>query len=321
MEEKVDITVSTQDAGSRLDIVLSQHIHITRSQAARIIEQGDVRVDGNQRKPSYKLKSGMHITGRVQHAPEIPVLQAWDSSLDILYEDEWILVVNKPAGLVVHPGAGNMNKTLVNVLIARYPEIRSVGNPDRPGIVHRLDKLTSGVMVVARNSGAHETLSRAFKAHEHAREYRALCYGTLPQDKGVIETFMDRHPKDRKKMSSKVETGRTARTRWRVLQEWKEMSLLKLNLETGRTHQIRVHLSDIGHPVVGDPQYGGKRRAHTIADVTVREHVKALNRQMLHSHLLGITHPGTAQRMEFSADLPDDMQQLIRLLDERENRR
>ncbi|MGC9323108.1 MAG: RluA family pseudouridine synthase [Desulfomonilia bacterium] len=320
MEEKVDITVSTQDAGSRLDIVLSQHIHITRSQAARIIEQGDVRVDGSQRKPSYKLKSGMHITGRVQREPEISILQAWDIPLDILYEDEWILVVNKPAGLVVHPGAGNMSKTLVNGLIARYPEIRSVGNPERPGIVHRLDKLTSGVMVVARNSGAHDALSHAFKAHEHTREYRALCYGTLPQDKGVIETFMGRHPKDRKKMSSKVETGRTARTRWNVLQEWKEMSLLQLNLETGRTHQIRVHLSDLGHPVVGDPQYGGKRRAHTIADVVVRAQVKALNRQMLHSHLLGIIHPGTGQWMEFTADLPDDMQQLIKLLDERNDR-
>lgn len=246
--------------------------------------------------------------------------EAVDIPLNILYEDKDIVVVDKPAGLVVHPGAGESRATLVHALLHRYPEIAGVGNPERPGIVHRLDKLTSGAMVAARSSRAYDSLVAAFKEHRHTRVYRAVCYGRMGEQSGRIETFMDRHPKDRKKMSSKVAQGRQAVTDWQVIRQWEQFSFLELTLQTGRTHQIRVHLADMGHPVAGDPEYGGKRRANTITDPVVRSRVRKLGRQMLHAWKLGITHPGTGQWMEFASEMPEDMKALVALLDERRAR-
>ena len=319
MKEKVDIFFSSGQAPARLDVILAERLGISRSLAARLCETGAVVVDGRARKPSFTIKPGMRITGSIaREEVEDREIPEWEVPLKVIHEDESILVIDKPAGLVVHPGAGNTGETLVNALIARYPGIRSVGSPDRPGIVHRLDKLTSGVMVVALTREAHEKLGVAFAAHEHAREYRALCYGTPAYTKGTIETWMGRNPKDRMRMSSRVTSGRKAITHWDIEQQWSQITLLRLTLETGRTHQIRVHLSDYGHPVVGDPQYGGRRRANTLADPAVRAAVKACRRQMLHSSLLGITHPKTGQWMEFTGALPEDMQHLIALLNERE---
>ncbi len=315
MAETIEFIAGEADAGLRLDIVVSQHLQTTRSAAALLISEGDVLVDGRPRKPSFKLAEAMTVSVRRKEEQAPGTLNPYDIPLDIIYEDASIIVIDKPAGLVVHPGAGNRDQTLVNALIQHYPEIAGVGSEERPGIVHRLDKLTSGVMVVARTEDAYHNLIQAFKEHRHTRVYQALCYGHLEQATGRIETFMDRHPKNRKKMSSKVDQGREAITNWEVLAQWPQFSLLKLSLETGRTHQIRVHLSDMGHPVVADPEYGGRGRANSIIDPQIRAHVKSQERQMLHACLLGITHPVTGQLMEFTSPIPEDMQGLIDLLD------
>jgi 23S rRNA pseudouridine1911/1915/1917 synthase len=196
--------------------------------------------------------------------------------------------------------------------------IQGVGHPDRPGIVHRLDKMTTGVMVVARSNDSYEILAKAFKAHEQRRVYMALCYGHMPQAQGTIETFMQRNPKDRKRMTSRTDKGRRAVTGWEVIKQWKGFTLVKLTLQTGRTHQIRVHMSDMGHPVVGDIQYGSRKRANSIEDPNLQAYVKSLNRQMLHAVKLGIIHPITKQQMEFKSEIPDDMNEVIRMLDERD---
>ncbi len=315
MEEKIDLIAADSDVSIRLDMFISKHLNLSRSHAARLIEQGIVLVDSYIKKPSFKLKKGMHVHGSWEKDEETDELPTAEIPLDIIHEDPWIVVIDKPAGMTVHPGAGTIGDTLVNALLARYPEIGAVGDPGRPGIVHRLDKLTSGVMVVARNNEAHAALSAAFKAHEHRRQYLAVCYGRMPEKIGTIETFMQRNPRDRKRMTSRSGQGRRAVTHWEVLTEWKEFSLLHLSLETGRTHQIRVHLSDAGHPVAGDPVYGGRRRANAISDAMLRAVVKALCRQMLHAAVLGIRHPGTGEYMEFTSDMPDDMKAFMAVLD------
>ena len=319
MEEKVDIIVTVQEGNCRFDVFLTRYLGISRSFAAKIIENSSIRVDGEKKKPSFKLKAGMHIYGNFEREEKELSLKPSEIPLDVLYEDDWIIVINKPAGLVIHPGAGNTEHTLVHALLAKYPEIAGVGDPSRPGVVHRLDKLTSGVMVVARKIEAHTVLSHAFKAHEHTREYFAICYGRMPAEQGSIETYMQRHPKDRKRMTSRVKEGRKAVTHYQIVKQWKEFSLLKLSLETGRTHQIRVHLSDMGHPVAGDNQYGGRKRTSSIQDKILRSSIRNLSRQMLHAAILGIVHPGTGELMEFKAVMPGDMKELITVLDERGN--
>jgi len=318
VEEKVDITAGWQDSNSRLDVFLARHLGISRSFAARLIDDGCILVDGAAKRSSYKIKAHSRVHGTYsREEPDLP-MHPCDIPLAILYEDESIIVIDKPAGLVVHPGAGNREKTLVHALLSKYPEIAGVGERSRPGVVHRLDKLTSGVMVAARTDTAYTALSLAFKTHEHVREYMAVCHGHMPQEQGSIETFMQRHPKDRKRMTSKVKEGRKAVTRYQVLREWKEFSLLRLSLETGRTHQIRVHLSDLGHPVAGDAQYGGRKRAGSIQDKKLGTYIRSLQRQMLHASMLGITHPVTGEWMEFRAEMPDDMKGLISVLNEKE---
>jgi 23S rRNA pseudouridine1911/1915/1917 synthase len=316
VEEKIDITAETGDEGSRLDVFLCRRLAISRSGAVRIIEEGRVCVEGAQRRPSFRLRQGMRVQGSLIDRTEDLPIEGCDIPLRVMYEDPWIVVIDKPAGITVHPGAGNIGNTLVNAIIARYPEIRTVGDPARPGIVHRLDKLTSGVMVVARSSEAYSVLADAFKSHEHAREYLAVCYGAMPMAQGTIETFMQRNPRDRKKMTSKLQEGRRAVTHWTTLRQWQGFALLRLRLETGRTHQIRVHLSDMGRPVVGDAQYGGRRRALSIADPGLRSYVRGLDRQMLHAVLLGIRHPSSGEYREFTSEPPRDMTGLIAMLDE-----
>ncbi len=317
LTEHQDLLVDEGENDTRLDAYLCRRLHITRSAAAKQIDKGQVLVDGKARKSSFKLKAGMKVNARIEPANDTPLLAGIDLPFTVLYEDSAIIVINKPAGLVVHPGAGENQGTLVNALIHRYPEISNVGATDRPGIVHRLDKLTSGVMVVARSTEACEKLAAAFKEHSHSRIYLAICYGHLGESAGRIETLMQRNPRNRKKMSSKVSEGRRAATNWQVLKKWDKFSLLELSLETGRTHQIRVHLADMGHPVVGDPEYGGKNRANTIKDPLIRSRIKLLGRQMLHACKLGIVHPITGQYMEFSTEPPEDFQGLVSLLDER----
>jgi 23S rRNA pseudouridine1911/1915/1917 synthase len=317
VDEKIDFIAEYADFGIRLDVILARHLSISRSFAAKLIDEGRVMVEGSMRRPSFKPKDGMRVHGTYSTMEEGFPLKACEIPIDVIYEDQWIIVINKPAGLTVHPGSGNADGTLVNALLAKYPQIKGVGNPDRPGIVHRLDKMTSGVMVVARSSDSYAILANAFKTHEHRRVYLAICYGHMPQIQGTIETFMQRNPKDRKRMTSRADTGRRAVTHWEVVKQWKGFSLLQLTLQTGRTHQIRVHLSDMGHPVVGDPQYGGRRRANSIEDPLLQSYMKTLERQMLHASTLGIIHPITNKLMEFKSAMPDDMKGVIRMLDER----
>lgn len=312
------LIVEGKESDTRLDVFLSHRQPLTRSEAARLIDQGRVLVDGKLRKPSFRLQEGMKVSAGMESRNAEPSLAPADIPLDIIYEDSSIVVIDKPAGLIVHPGAGTHGPTLVNALIHKFPEMANVGDPERPGIVHRLDKLTSGVMVAARSEEAYRKLAADFKAHKQVRIYQAICYGHLEEQSGRIETFMDRSPRDRKKMSSKVSAGREAVTNWLVLKEWSGFSLLELSLETGRTHQIRVHLSDMGHPVAGDSEYGGKRRANTISDPVVRSHVKSLSRQMLHACRLRIVHPVSGEWMEFGSPLPGDFRNLMALLDERQ---
>ena len=320
MEEKLEFIADHKDSNTRLDIFLARSASITRSQAGRLIGAEQVRVDGQVRKAAFRILPGMKIDATLPGLnQESSNLNPWVVSIDVIYEDEWIIVINKPAGLVVHPGAGNRDKTLVNALIVRYPDIGGVGSSQRPGIVHRLDKLTSGVMVVARNEQAYQVLSKAFSQHSHTRIYTAVCYGHMTDKQGSIETLMHRHPADRKKMSTKVTRGRHAVTHWEVRKEWRGFSLLRLQLETGRTHQIRVHLSDRGNPVVGDPVYGGQKRWKTIMDPVMGAYIKNVKRQMLHAEKLGFFHPGTCEWMEFVSPLPQDMQDLIELIDKRSN--
>lgn len=322
MAGKIAFTIGSEDVGLRLDMVISHHLGLTRSAASRLIVQGSVLVDSVQKRPSFKPMPGMQVVVCTEdEEPASGMPEPYDIPLDILYEDRWILVINKPSGLVVHPGAGNRNKTLVNALISYDPAIAGVGSTERPGIVHRLDKLTSGVMVVARTSEAYERLVAAFREHRHVRVYKGVCHGHMKERSGRIETFMQRNPRDRKKMSSKVKEGREAVTNWEVLDEWPQFSLLKLSLETGRTHQIRVHLNDMGHPIVGDVQYGGRKQANNITDPGIRSYVKSLDRQMLHAWLLGITHPETGEWMEFTCDVPDDMKNFISMLDDKRSGR
>ncbi len=184
MDEKIDFISEYADFGIRLDVILARHLSISRSFAARLIDEGRVMVEGSIRKPSFKLKNGMRIHGSYSKIDEAAPLKACEIPLDVIYEDQWIIVINKPAGLTVHPGAGNADGTLVNALLAKYPQIKDVGDPNRPGIVHRLDKMTSGVMVVAANSNSHAILASAFKTHEHHRVYVAICYGHMPQTTG-----------------------------------------------------------------------------------------------------------------------------------------
>ncbi|MCD6571046.1 MAG: RluA family pseudouridine synthase [Deltaproteobacteria bacterium] len=316
MEKEIDLVSNQEDNGLRMDVFLAQHASITRSHASRLISEGLVDVEGIPPKPSLKIRAGMRVHVIIKRS-QISVLPApQDIPLNILYEDAHIIVIDKPAGLVVHPGAGSTDHTLVNAIIAQYPEVSNVGSKERPGIVHRLDKLTSGVMVMARTTDAYYALARAFKLHEHVRIYYAICYGHMPQAKGCIRTLLNRHPKDRKKMSSKVTHGREAVTFWEVIRQWDDFSFLNLRLATGRTHQIRVHLADMGNPIVADPKYGGRKRINSVAEPAIRSYIKGLNRQMLHAYKLGIKHPISGERMEFVSNLPDDMERLVDLLDE-----
>ncbi len=312
--KQIILNVRREDSGIRLDVFLTKKTGISRSAASRLVSEEKVTVDSIFRKPAFAVTNGMRVVCE-REEEKTSELVPWETELNVLYDDESLIVINKPAGLVVHPGAGNSEKTLVHALLARYPQMANVGSSQRPGIVHRLDKLTSGVIVIAKSHQAYVRLSEAFKEHSHKRVYICICFGMMPKNSGRFETLINRNPVDRKKMTSKTKSGRPAITNWEVMKSWPGFSMLKLSLETGRTHQIRVHLSDSGHPIVGDAEYGGKGRAAIIANTSMRAYVKRLDRQMLHAHILGINHPGTGEYMEFISQLPEDIMLLKEELD------
>lgn len=316
---KIELVVA-ESVNERIDKYLSDVRGIaTRSQVQRLLRMGLVLADGRQVKPSFRVRGGETLSVTIPD-PEPAAVGPEDIPLDILYEDSHLLVVNKPAGMVVHPAAGTRHGTLVNALLAHCGDLSGIGGVMRPGIVHRLDKGTSGLLIVAKHDGAHVKLSRDLAERKIHRSYEAVVWGTPLEDEGTVETLIGRSPSDRKKMTVLRSDGRVAVTHFRVIRRFEFASRLAVKLETGRTHQIRVHLAHSGHPVFGDPTYGGRRRkfgGYSGATMErARECLKLIDRQALHAGSLVFTHPIKKVSMEFTAPLPDDMNSLISALEE-----
>lgn len=305
-----------KESGHRLDAFVASHFsQSTRSQAANWIRRGEVRVDGFQRKPGYKVKIGEWVRVRIPE-PLPSELIPEPIPFDILFEDNSLIVVNKPAGLVVHPSAGHATGTLVNGLLHHCPDLEGIGGEKRPGIVHRLDKDTSGILLVAKNDHAHQALSRQFKNRTIHKQYIALVAGTVQDSEGCIDRPVARHSAERKKMAVVDHGGRAAVTLWRVRERFAGATLLDVDLKTGRTHQIRVHCQSMRHPIVGDPVYGRKRSAGASGKIKDRTAI-ILNqapRQMLHAVQIRLTHPVGGNPMIFEAPIPEDMVSLIEAL-------
>ena len=276
--------------GDRLDVILSRDGAISRSRAAALIKEGRVTVKGKvETKPSLKAEAGCRILLDMPEAKPARA-QAQDLPLEILYQDDCLAVVVKPCGMVVHPAAGNGDGTLVNALLYHLDSLSGIGGEMRPGIVHRLDKDTSGLMLVAKDDQTHAALSRQLADRQMEKHYRALVFGRMKEPEGVIEKPIGRSKTDRKKMAVD-ENGRWAKTEWKTLREYPDRTLLDVHIITGRTHQIRVHMASIGHPVLGDPLYGHGR-------------MTAAPRLMLHAYSLEFTHPATGERLRFIAPCP-----------------
>lgn len=327
MPREIDIVVPAGKIRERLDLFLTHHIeNATRTKVQQAIEAGMVLVNGNTVKASYKISPGEIIHVAVPKPPAPDVLPE-NIPLDIRYEDDYLLIINKPAGMVVHPAYANYTGTLVNALLHHCNTNLSTLNDaaTRPGIVHRLDKDTSGLMVVAKDDYTHAQLAKQFSSRTISREYWAIVWGRFTQERrrkgektsGIIEASLGRSKSDRKKIAVSDE-GKAAITEYTALEEFEYLSLVKLKLRTGRTHQIRVHLHHIGHPVFGDPTYGGRRIAWGGSEKKKKEEVqrflKIIDRQALHAKTIGFIHPATKEKMKFEAELPEDMNNILGIL-------
>jgi 23S rRNA pseudouridine1911/1915/1917 synthase len=300
-----NIEVQISEAGKRIDIFLAKRTGITRSQIQRLITTGNVLVNSKEVSQNYRLKLKDLISINIPDK-ETEGLMPEPIPLDILYKDNHLVVVNKPAGMVVYPAAGHAHGTLMNALSCHCKKLTTVGGPLRPGVVHRLDKDTSGVMVIALNDKAYYNLIEQFKHRTINRKYIALVYGNLREDEGEIALKIGRSESDRKKMSTRVRKGKEAVTRWKALKKFGNATLVEARLGTGRTHQIRVHFASIGHPLLGDRTYGKKVEI----EAKTRK-IILFPRQMLHAELLGFTHPATGAYLEFSSPVPEDMAERI----------
>jgi 23S rRNA pseudouridine1911/1915/1917 synthase len=276
-----------------------------------LIEEAAVLVNGRIAKPAYKVRTGNCIEIELTSAPA-EMFTPENIPIDVIYEDDYLIVINKPAGLVVHPAAGISHGTLANALAFHFEQLSTTAGPARPGIVHRLDKGTSGLMVVAKTEATHEHLGEQFRARKVFKSYLALAHGQVEKRKGEIDQPIARDPGSRVRMAV-VRAGRPALSIYRVRERFDRFTLLDVELKTGRTHQIRVHLAWMKHPVVGDEVYGGGRDK-TIADADVRRAVSKLNRQFLHSGELGFRHPATGEEMKFNAELPVELSSLLNLI-------
>lgn len=304
---QLEFQADFEEEGKRLDTWLAGRMeNVTRSFVQKLIEEGNVKVDGNKVKCGYKLKKGMKINVCVPE-PESCGIVAQDIPLDIIYEDEDIIVINKPKNMVVHPAAGNREGTLVNALLNHCRgSLSDINGVIRPGIVHRIDKDTTGLLVAAKTNSAHLALSEMLKKHEIVRTYEAVADGVIKEDSGKIDAPIGRHPTNRKKMAVNRMRGRDAVTHYNVVKRYRSHTWVRLKLETGRTHQIRVHLASIGHPVTGDLQYG---KNCNLMDT---------RGQVLHAKYLDLRHPITGENLHFEAELPGYFKELVEILEKTE---
>lgn len=312
------LTVPENEAGNRLDVFCAHKINDhTRSHFTKLAANGHITADGKALKASYKVKAGDKITIEMVAPPPLEA-EPENMPLDIVFEDEHLLVVNKQAGIVCHPAAGNYDGTLINGLLYHFKNLENFSDKLRPGLVHRLDKDTSGLLVIAKDEQMLATLQKMMKKRTIKREYAALIWGKMPQAEGTIDLPMGRSPSDRKVMKVYGTKAREAVTHYSVIHTFSIAELIRVKLETGRTHQIRVHLSYFGNPVVGDPTYGGRSRAVTKLTGVKKKLglslLRVLETQALHAQNLSFIHPRTQKSMEFSSGLPEDFQKAIEIL-------
>lgn len=297
-EKQYCLQVAEAEENQRVDIYLAQHMGISRSHAQKIIAAGQVLVNKKIIKANYKVACNDNVEALLAEAQPAEI-RPESIPLDVVYEDDHMIIINKPRGMVVHPAAGNYSGTLVNALLEHCQDLSGINGVIRPGIVHRLDKDTSGVMVVAKNDQSHLNLALQIKERHASRKYIAIVHGNIKEEQGVINAPIGRHPVDRKKMAVVFSNSKTAITHFRTIERFGNYTVVECKLQTGRTHQIRVHMAHIGHPVVGDPKYGPEKQHFTIEG------------QALHSAQLSLAHPVTGETMYFSAPLPADMELIL----------
>jgi 23S rRNA pseudouridine1911/1915/1917 synthase len=308
------LSVTNENAGERLDAFLASHVeNWSRSRLQGLIDDGEVLVNGRTAKSSYKLRVNDEIEVDLVRIPPATFAPE-DIPVEVIYEDSALIVVNKPAGMVVHPAAGVETGTQVNALAFHFRKLSTAGGDARPGIVHRLDKDTSGLLVVAKTESAHENLAEQFRAREVFKSYLALVHGQVEEKNGEIDQPIARDPRHRTRMAV-VRGGRASLTLYRVRQQFDRFTLLDVELKTGRTHQIRVHLAWLKYPVVGDETYGSGRDK-TVGDTRIRNHIAKLGRQFLHAEKLGFRHPETNDHLRFTAPLPDELADLLKVIAE-----
>lgn len=315
-EKKFRFEIPDGKKKERIDIFLTNSLeNATRTKVQNLIDAELVKVNGVIIKPSYKVLPGDIIEGSYPITPRPENPEPEEIPLNIVYEDDCLIIVNKPSGMVTHPAYSNYTGTLVNALLFYINKLSKLNEPDRPGIVHRIDKDTSGLLVVAKDDWTHAKLAKQFSKHTIEREYNAVVWGHLKNKKGEIDTFITRSKSDRKKFTVSENEGKRAITMYEVINEFEFLSLIKLQLKTGRTHQIRVHLSSIGHPIFGDVTYGGCEIVYgsNLPKMSSRlgNLLAIIPRQALHAKTLGFIHPKTNEFIRFEIDLPDDMKKLI----------
>lgn len=306
------IVVAKKDEGLRLDALISEKLSgISRSRAGALISDGNVTVSGESKKPAFKVRDG-NVVEVLIPSPECSDILAQHIPLDVIYEDDDVIVVNKPAGMVVHPAVGHRDGTLVNALLAHCKNLSGIGGKIRAGIVHRLDVGTSGAIVAAKNDVSHSSLSSQFKSRKVKKTYLALVYGSMRGEKGVFDSPIGRSEAHRKKFSSKSRSGRSALTEWRVVERFqKHLTLVEVALHTGRTHQIRVHFAEGSHPLVGDPVYGGDKKIKRLAKSPLLFAIAPFTRPALHAWKLGFYHPRSGEFMEFESKMAEDFESML----------